>query len=94
MQETICVEKAEKVFDTIVHKSFQRCHIFYIFYRDYFKAYRMGPALGDIFTLGCCLTLERVRNSCGALKHSWNSGNGTVAVAGGWERGHLGCVRT
>lgn len=38
MQETICVQKAEKVFDTIVHKSFQRFHIIlYIFYRDYFN---------------------------------------------------------
>lgn len=34
----------------------------------------MGPAFGDIFTLGCCLILERVRNRSGALTHSWNSG--------------------
>lgn len=33
----------------------------------------MGPAFGDIFTLGCCLILERVRNRSGALVHSWNS---------------------
>lgn len=54
----------------------------------------MGPALGDIFTLGCCLTLERVRNSSGALMHSWNSGNSTLAVAGGCGGGHFGCVLT
>lgn len=34
----------------------------------------MGPAFGDIFTLGCCLILESVRNRSGALTHSWNSG--------------------
>lgn len=30
MQEAICVQKAEKVFDTVVHKSFQRFPIYYI----------------------------------------------------------------
>lgn len=34
----------------------------------------MGPAFGEIFTLGCCLILERVRNRSGALLHSRNSG--------------------
>lgn len=51
----------------------------------------MGPAFGDIFTLGCCLILERVRNHSGALTHSWNQVN-TSAVAGGWKGGHLDCV--
>lgn len=34
MQETICVQKAEKVFDTTVHKSFQRFHIYYISFTE------------------------------------------------------------
>lgn len=34
MQETICVQNAEKVFDTTVHKSFQRFHIYYISFTE------------------------------------------------------------
>lgn len=34
MQEAICVQKAGKVFDTIVHKSFQRFHIYYISFTE------------------------------------------------------------
>lgn len=34
MQETICVQKTEKVFDTTVHKSFQRFHIYYISFTE------------------------------------------------------------
>lgn len=34
MQETICVQKAGKVFDTIVHKNFQRFHIYYISFTE------------------------------------------------------------
>lgn len=49
----------------------------------------MGPAFGDVFTLGCCLISERVRNSSGALMHSWNSGKATVAVTGVGKEGIL-----
>lgn len=34
MQATICVQKAEEVFDTTVHKSFQRFHIYYISFTE------------------------------------------------------------
>lgn len=68
MQETICVQKAGKVFDTIVHKSFQRVHIYYISFTETILILSAWVPLSVIFSH--YLILERVRNSSGALLHS------------------------
>lgn len=50
MQETICVQKAGRVFDTTVHKSFQRFHIYSISFTETILILSAWAPLSVIFS--------------------------------------------